>query len=112
MCCCVASTSEDSSPAKRSSPSSSPCPVHSLRRGPSPFVLGRQSSLLVDAEGDAAHEFWEEERRPASGRMRRVTAGLTPLGWVQYAIPRLRADLPFIMYDTTTPAANLTSLLR
>ncbi|XP_065349342.1 tumor suppressor candidate 2-like [Cloeon dipterum] len=62
------------------------------------LVLHRLGSQFFDADGDLAHEFYEQVSS-SDGRvtMRRVTHGLRQQGMVALEHPRLHPDCPCIM---------------
>ncbi|XP_059488643.1 tumor suppressor candidate 2-like [Neocloeon triangulifer] len=62
------------------------------------LVLHRLGSQFFDADGDLAHEFYEQVSL-ADGRttMRRVTQGLRHQGLVALETPRLHPDCPCVL---------------
>ncbi|XP_065058480.1 tumor suppressor candidate 2-like [Rhopilema esculentum] len=65
-----------------------------------PFVFTRRSSLFIDEDGDAAHEFYVEVT-PPNGRpwMKRITENLIEQGFVKLKYPRLHVDFPVALYE-------------
>ncbi|VDD94373.1 unnamed protein product [Enterobius vermicularis] len=64
------------------------------------FVTKTMSSLFVDEDGDVAHEFYYETfDENNSSRLVKKVDNLRPLGPIEYAIPRLRADSPFVIWE-------------
>jgi len=61
--------------------------------------------MYIDEDGDVAHEFYVEPRRTAGLRgtskaLRKVDPShLRPEGYVDYDIPRLHPDIPYIMVE-------------
>ncbi|XP_046363503.1 tumor suppressor candidate 2-like [Haliotis cracherodii] len=68
-------------------------------KGPSPFVLTRQSSMFFDEDGDLAHEFYEEVRIGKRFIMRRKRHNLIPQGEVELSHPRIHVDIPVVMCE-------------
>eukprot|EP00039_Didymoeca_costata_P019157 m.336452 g.336452 ORF g.336452 m.336452 type:complete len:104 (+) comp17857_c0_seq1:175-486(+) len=50
------------------------------------FIREILGTMFFDSDGDLAHEFYEETK---DGKLRRITDGLTPQGYVELPWPRL-----------------------
>eukprot|EP00041_Stephanoeca_diplocostata_P007771 m.112053 g.112053 ORF g.112053 m.112053 type:complete len:175 (+) comp17026_c0_seq1:154-678(+) len=61
------------------------------------FVRGHISSMFFDSDGDLAHEFYEA----TSTGLKRLTDGLVPQGWVDYACPAIAPECrPLLLPNT------------
>lgn len=63
------------------------------------YVRSRAGSMLLDEDGDEAHEFFEENDQ---GKVVPVTRNLTPQGEVPVVPPRLHCDLGIVLCTAPT----------
>eukprot|EP00035_Acanthoeca_spectabilis_P024867 m.455739 g.455739 ORF g.455739 m.455739 type:complete len:107 (-) comp20929_c0_seq1:1009-1329(-) len=63
------------------------------------FVRTRRSSMYYDADGDLAHEFYEE----VMGGLRRLTEGLTPQGLVVLSNPTISPACRTVILQRQVP---------
>jgi len=63
--------------------------------------------MYIDEDGDIAHEFYIEPHRTggkstSSKSLRKVNSSLLrPQGYVDYEIPRLHPNIPYIMVEVS-----------
>ncbi|XP_072181626.1 tumor suppressor candidate 2-like [Diadema setosum] len=76
-----------------------------VRKLANPFVLTRTSSMYIDEDGQVAHEFYEEApaKSKKNGRrrvgMKRIYRNIVPQGEVPVDPPRLRGEIPAVMWE-------------
>ncbi|KJH43060.1 hypothetical protein DICVIV_10928 [Dictyocaulus viviparus] len=65
------------------------------------LVYEKPSNQYVDEDGDVAHEFYIEQEsiEGQPSRLHRVFSNLRPKGKERYAIPRLRSDVPLVLWE-------------
>ncbi|CAB3405854.1 unnamed protein product [Caenorhabditis bovis] len=63
------------------------------------LVHETKSSQYVDEDGDVANEFYEEMNEGDKRRLCRLLKNLKPRGKERYAIPRLKPDIPVVIWE-------------
>jgi len=65
-----------------------------------PYVFRRVGSMYLNAEGDLAHEFYEEVETEHGIIMKRTpSTELIPQGFVELKFPRLNMDFPVVLCE-------------
>ncbi|CAI2351654.1 unnamed protein product [Caenorhabditis sp. 36 PRJEB53466] len=64
------------------------------------LVHEAKSSQYIDEDGDVANEFYQETMSDGEKRrLCRLMKNLRPKGKERYAIPRLKPDIPVVMWE-------------
>ncbi|CDH93267.1 DNA_pol_B_exo1 domain-containing protein [Caenorhabditis elegans] len=68
------------------------------------LVHEAKSSQYIDEDGDVANEFYQETMSDGEKRrLCRLMKNLRPKGKERYAIPRLKHDIPVVIWEVQQP---------
>ncbi|CAP32615.1 Protein CBG13948 [Caenorhabditis briggsae] len=68
------------------------------------LVHEAKSSQYIDEDGDVANEFYQETMSDGEKRrLCRLMKNLRPKGKERYAIPRLKPDIPVVIWEVSAP---------